>query len=208
MVNIKDMHIILGSSSPRRKELMEGLDLNITVDTGNQVEETYNQTIPLHQIPKSLAIMKSKGFHRTLLKNEVLITADTMVFAMNNDSIEIPLGKPATYTEAKNMLNLLSGKSHQVITGVCLKYINENNIKIYRSFSDTAKVKFNLLSDSEIDYYLKKYKPYDKAGAYGIQEWIGYIGVKKIQGSYFNIMGLPVNKVYHELLKLETLLKK
>lgn len=181
--------IILGSASPRRRELLAGLGIEFTVDTGNTFEETYAPDTPHVEVPKMMSEGKSLGFHRELGEDEILITSDTMVLCGK----EI-LGKPHDAEDAARMLRLLSGKEHQVISAVTMR-----SRERMKTVSDTANVWFKDLSDSEIDYYIRTGRPIDKAGAYGIQEWIGYIGITKIEGSYFNIMGLPVHLVYEML---------
>ena len=190
-MDIKGKKIILGSNSPRRKELLAGLDIEFTVDTGNTFEEVYDPETPHELIPEVLSEGKSYGFHRELEDNEVLITSDTLVLC--EDKV---MGKPHSREEAIDMLRFLSGKEHKVITAVTIRDNDTCNTS-----SDTAIVHFKELSDSEIEYYVDTFKPLDKAGAYGIQEWIGYIGIGKIEGSFFTIMGLPVHLVYQELLK-------
>ena len=190
-MDLKGKKIILGSNSPRRRELLSGLDIEFTVDTGNTFEETYDRTVPHEQIPEVLSEGKSYGFHRELEEDEILITSDTLVLC--EDRV---MGKPHSREEAYDMLRFLSGRRHKVITAVTLR---DNRHCI--TSSDTAIVHFKELSDNEIYYYIDNYKPFDKAGAYGIQEWIGYIGIGKIEGSYFTIMGFPVHLVYQELNK-------
>lgn len=184
--------IILGSNSPRRKELLAGLDIVFEVDTRNNFEEIYDPSTPIEQIPQELSEGKSYGFHRELEDDEILITSDTLVLC--GDRV---MGKPHSREEAIDMLRCLSGRGHKVITAITLR-----DSKTCRTSSDTAIVYFKKLTDNEIEYYVDTYKPFDKAGAYGIQEWIGYIGIGKIEGSYFTIMGLPVHLVYEELLKM------
>ena len=184
--------IILGSNSPRRKELLAGLDIIFEVDTRNNFEEIYDPSTPIEQIPQVLSEGKSYGFHRELEDDEILITSDTLVLC--GDRV---MGKPHSRKEAIDMLSCLSGRGHKVITAITLR-----DSKTCRTSSDTAIVYFKELTDNEIEYYVDTYKPFDKAGAYGIQEWIGYIGIGKIEGSYFTIMGLPVHLVYEELLKM------
>lgn len=184
--------IILGSNSPRRKELLAGLDIVFEVDTRNNFEEIYDPSTPIEQIPQVLSEGKSYGFHRELEDDEILITSDTLVLC--GDRV---MGKPHSRKEAIDMLSCLSGRGHKVITAITLR-----DSKTCRTSSDTAIVYFKELTDNEIEYYVDTYKPFDKAGAYGIQEWIGYIGIGKIEGSYFTIMGLPVHLVYEELLKM------
>lgn len=190
-MNIKGKRIILGSNSPRRKELLAGLDIEFSVDTGNTFEETYDPQTVQKRIPEILSEGKSYGFHRDLTEEEILITSDTLVLCEGRI-----MGKPHSREEAIDMLRHLSGKSHKVITAVTIR-----DIRRHETVSDTALVHFKELSDNEIEYYVDTYRPFDKAGAYGIQEWIGYIGIGKIEGSYFTIMGLPVHLVYQELNK-------
>jgi septum formation protein len=184
--------IILGSNSPRRKELLAGLDIVFEVDTRNNFEEIYDPSTPIEQIPQVLSEGKSYGFHRALADDEILITSDTLVLC--GDRV---MGKPHSREEAIDMLRCLSGRGHKVITAITIR-----DSKVCRTSSDTAIVYFKELTDNEIEYYVDTYKPFDKAGAYGIQEWIGYIGIGKIEGSYFTIMGLPVHLVYEELIKM------
>lgn len=188
-MDIKGKKIILASNSPRRKELLAGLDIEFTVDTGSNAEENYSPDTPHEMIPSVLSEVKSHGFHRTLEDDEILITSDTLVLCG-----ERVMGKPHSREEAIDMLRFLSGRDHKVITAVTIRSKNACTTS-----SDTAIVHFNKLSDKDIEYYIDNYKPYDKAGAYGIQEWIGYMGIGKIEGSYFTIMGLPVHLVYKML---------
>jgi len=187
-LKLKGKKLILGSQSPRRKDLLASLDLDFKVITKN-IDETYPNGLSNKEIAEYLANIKSTVFKPK--SNEIIITADTIVCVGN----EI-LGKPSTKTEARQMLKKLSAKAHEVITGVSIKSTNNEY-----TFSDTTSVHFGKLTHDEIVYYIDTYKPYDKAGSYGIQEWIGQIGIKKIEGSYFNVMGLPVHRVYVELLK-------
>lgn len=189
-MDIKGKKIILGSNSPRRKELLGGLDIDFTVDTGNTFEEVFDPSTPHERIPEVLSEGKSYGFHRELADDEVLITSDTLVLC--GDRV---MGKPHSREEAIDMLRCLSGREHKVITAVTIR-----DSKRCKTTADTALVYFKELTDNEIEYYIDQYRPFDKAGAYGIQEWIGYIGIDKIEGSYFTIMGLPVHLVYKELL--------
>lgn len=177
-------NIILGSQSPRRKELLAGLDIEFTTKVIPGLEETYPNTLQGEEIPIYLAEQKADAY--TLEDNDLLITADTIVWLNGH-----VYGKPADETEAREMLRSLSGKTHDVITGVCVR-TNKKNV----SFASTTKVRFAELTDAEIEHYVNKYRPMDKAGAYGIQEWIGYIGVEHIEGSYFNVMGLPIQRLY------------
>lgn len=189
-MDTKGKKIILASNSPRRKELLAGLDIEFTVDTKSDAEEKYSPDTPHELIPSVLSEVKSHGFHRELTDEEILITSDTLVLCAGR-----VMGKPHTHEEAVDMLRFLSGREHKVITAVTVR---DNST--CRTLSDTAIVHFNKLSDSEIEYYINNYRPFDKAGAYGIQEWIGYMGIGKIEGSYFTIMGLPVHLVYNILL--------
>lgn len=181
--------IILGSGSPRRRELLQGLDIPFEVDTRNSFEERYDPTLPHEEIPVMLSQGKSHGFHRGLAEDEILITSDTLVLC--GDDV---LGKPHSREEALDMLSRLSGRSHRVITAVTIR-----DCRREMTFSDTAIVHFKALTADEINYYIDKYKPFDKAGAYGVQEWIGYIGITGIEGSFYTIMGFPVHKVYAAL---------
>lgn len=190
-MDINGKKIILASASPRRKELLAGLDIDFEIDTRNDFEEVYSPDTPEESIPEVLSEGKSYGFHRELAQGEILITSDTLVLCEGR-----VMGKPHSRDEAIDMLRHLSGKAHKVITAITLR----DNIR-HKTVSDTAIVHFKELTDNEIEYYVDTCKPFDKAGAYGIQEWIGYIGIGKIEGSYFTIMGLPVHLVYQELLK-------
>lgn len=185
-MDLKGRKLILASNSPRRKELLKGLDVEFTVDTRNNFEETCDPATPHEKVPALMSEGKSMGFWRELEEDEIIITSDTMVLCG-----EDIMGKPHSPEEAVAMLRRLSGRSHQVITAVTLRDRNR-----METVSDCATVWFRELTDSEIDYYIEKYRPFDKAGAYGIQEWIGYVGISKIEGSFFNIMGLPVHVVY------------
>lgn len=169
--------------------MLKGLDLDFTVEPGKDEKEAFSEGMPHTEIPAFLARHKSETFHRPLRENEVLITADTLVFL--DEQI---LGKPHDRDEAFAMLHALSGRTHTVTTGVALRTLEKMH-----SFAVTTEVDFKMLKDSEISYYIDTYKPFDKAGAYGIQEWIGYTGITGIRGSYFNVMGLPVQRLYTEL---------
>ncbi len=188
-MDIKGKKIILASNSPRRKELLAALDIEFTVDTRTDFEETYSEDTPHEKVPELMSEGKSFGFHRELDTNEILVTSDTMVLCGS----EI-LGKPTDHEDAARMLNMLSGREHQVITAVTLRDRQRT-----RTFSVTSNVSFNKLSPSDIEYYINTYKPYDKAGAYGIQEWIGYIGISSLEGSFYNVMGFPTHRFYQEL---------
>lgn len=189
--NLNGYQIILGSKSPRRKQLLQEIGLDFTVKT-LEVEEVYPAEMPVREVPQYLSELKAKPFEATLGDKELVITSDTIVSIDNK-----VLGKPRDYEHAFEMIKLLSGRTHQVISGVCLLSKGQK-----RSFTSSTNVTFKALTNNEIDYYITKYKPYDKAGAYGIQEWIGHIGVEKIDGSYFNVMGLPVQRLYEELCEL------
>lgn len=188
---IKDHHIILSSNSPRRKELLGGLDLDFEVRVKDGIKESYPADIPAIETAEYIAAEKAEAYKDELHDNNLVITADTVVIL--GDKI---LGKPQSEDEACTMLKMLSGQTHKVVTGVCLTSETKQ-----KRFSVITDVTFKQLSQDEISYYVSRYKPLDKAGAYGIQEWIGYIGVTSISGSYFNVMGLPVQRIYEELSK-------
>jgi septum formation protein len=186
--NLKDIHILLASKSPRRQEMLKDLGLDFEIRT-KEVEEIYPEGMKAEEIPVYLSELKAAAFLADIKNNELVITADTIVCV--DDSI---LGKPVDRDDAVNMLQRLSGRSHRVISGVCL---TSSSKKV--SFSTTTKVHFKNLSEEEINYYIDNYQPFDKAGAYGIQEWIGFIGIDGIEGSYFNVVGLPIQRLYQEL---------
>ena len=188
-VILKGKKIVLGSASPRRRELLAGLGIDFTVDTANTFEESVPKNIPFTRIPENMAIGKSYGFHRELEDDEILITADTMVLC--NDEI---MGKPSSRDDAIRMLGKLQDNSHKVLTGVCLR----SNSKMM-SFTASTDVHFGHLSPEEIEYYIDTYKPYDKAGSYGVQEWVGYAAIKSIEGSFYNVMGLPIQSIFVKL---------
>ena len=181
--------IILGSNSPRRRELLAGLDIDFTVDTGNTFEEQLEPGVEAHEVPLHLSAGKSHGFHRPLERDEVLITSDTVVIVDGE-----VLGKPHSREEAVEMLRRLSGRAHEVVTAVTLRDCAKEE-----TFSDSTQVHFEPLTQEQIDYYVDRYRPFDKAGAYGIQEWIGYVGISSIEGSFYNVMGFPVHRVWKEL---------
>jgi len=187
---INNYKIILASKSPRRKELLAGLNLPFEVIV-HEVDEIFPEVLPMEEIPVYLAKLKAEPFINELKSDTLVITADTIVWIDG-----AVLGKPNDYQHAADMLRQLSGKKHVVVTGVCLT-TKEKQV----AFSASTDVWFKDLSDVEIDYYLKNYQPYDKAGSYGVQEWIGYIAIERIEGSYFNVMGLPVQRLYEELKK-------
>ena len=187
---INNYKIILASKSPRRKELLAGLNLPFEVIV-HEVDEIFPEVLPMEEIPVYLAKLKAEPFINELKSDTLVITADTIVWID-----DVVLGKPNDYQHAAEMLRQLSGKKHVVVTGVCLT-TKEKQV----AFSASTDVWFKDLNDDEIDYYLKNYQPYDKAGSYGVQEWIGYIAIERIEGSYFNVMGLPVQRLYEELKK-------
>ena len=190
---LEQYHIILASNSPRRKELLAGLGISFDVLTIPGIDESYPDTLVGGDIPVYLAKKKSEAYNDILRDNLLVITADTIVW--HNGKV---LGKPKDRREAIEMLTELSGDSHIVYTGVCVRTKDKEV-----SFFTESEVFFDELTSSEIEYYVDNYKPYDKAGSYGIQEWIGYVGVKRIEGSYFNIMGLPIQRLYKELKRFE-----
>ncbi|MEI6122547.1 MAG: Maf-like protein [Bacteroidota bacterium] len=184
--------IILASASPRRRQLLEGLGLKFEVLV-RDVPEIVPETLSRHQIPLFLAELKSSAFQaQEFGPNSLIITADTIVWLK-----QAMLNKPKNYEDAVQMLSLISGQTHQVFTGVCIKTNSEQH-----TFYAESKVKFRELSREEIDYYIATCQPFDKAGAYGIQEWVGYIGIEHIEGSFYNVMGLPTQMLYKELMKL------
>ena len=187
----KNSHIILASGSPRRQELLKSLGVDFTIKV-KSIDEVYPSTLKREEITNYLAELKAAAFNDEIVQNDILITSDTIVWLHNK-----PLEKPLDSLHAKQMLSELSGKTHEVITSVCIKTLQE-----VRTFFDVTEVNFKKLSSEEITYYVDNFKPFDKAGAYGIQEWIGFIGVESIKGSYFNVMGFPVHKIYEELQKL------
>jgi len=187
--------LVLASASPRRKELLAGLGLEFTVKVVGGIDESWPPNLEGQDIPLYISRKKAQSYKALLAPDELLITADTIVWLDGK-----VLGKPATPDEARHMLSLLSGRWHQVITGVTLLTSGHEH-----SFSVTTGVKFSDLTAGQIDYYVDNYRPLDKAGAYGIQEWIGYVGVEAVEGSYFNVVGLPVQRLYRELLQFDAL---
>jgi septum formation protein len=186
---LKDKHLILGSSSPRRQELIKGLGLEVEIRIIS-VKEEYPDRLRHFEISDYLAQLKSIPFQETLAANDILITSDTLVWFENK-----ALGKPKDNNDAFQMLKSLSGHTHEVITSVCFKSIGKE-----KTINSITKVTFKALSDSEINYYINNFTVLDKAGSYGIQDWIGQIAVTKIEGSYFNVMGFPIDKIYETLL--------
>jgi septum formation protein len=190
MINrLKEYRIILASRSLRRRELIKGLDIPFEIAEDYSCDESYSGDMPLDEVAGFLAEKKSDACPRKLSANEILVTADTMVKCRNE-----LIGKPSDRPDAKKMLEKLSGCKHEVITGVCLRNVERKKI-----FSVSSHVFFTELTSEDIEYYLDNYRPFDKAGAYGIQEWIGYVGIEKIEGSYYNVMGLPVSRLWKEL---------
>lgn len=190
--NLKDFHIILGSGSPRRHYLLNELGIDYEVMVNNKLEETYPPELSKEEIPVYLAKLKSRAIMTEVPQQTLLITADTIVWLDGK-----VINKPKDRADAVGILKQLSGNKHEVLTGVCLRTADRMH-----SFFASSLVWFARLGDDEINYYIDEYQPYDKAGAYGVQEWIGYVGIEKIEGSYFNVMGLPIQKVYHELKEL------
>ncbi len=223
-MNDQKYKVFLASNSPRRRELLAGLDIPFEVKVIPDIDESYPATLDAYEVAGFISRKKAAAYHGLLaqyagqngfLKNEnearvvpLVITADTVVIAPADSRAEeeqanlvsekpVILGKPKDADEARAMLRLLSGKTHHVVTGVCLTTLEKQ-----RNFSVTTEVTFKNLTDQEIDYYIEHYKPFDKAGAYGIQEWIGYIGCTGLKGSYYNVMGLPVQRIYEEMKNL------
>ena len=191
-MNLHGKHVILASGSPRRRELLKGLDVDFEIDTCNNFKESFSPETPFEEVPRLMSEGKSAGFHRPLAEGEILITADTMVIIPGREI----LGKPRDREDALRMLRDLSGRSHEVTTAVTIR----DTVK-KETFTVTTEVWFKDLTDEEITYYVDTYKPFDKAGAYAIQEWIGHIGITRIEGSYFNVVGFPVQRVYEALLR-------
>lgn len=187
----KKLKIILASASPRRKELLAGLDLDFEVKVLKGVSESYPESLRAEEVPQYISREKAAAYQ--VADDELLLTADTVVVVDNTI-----LGKPHDADDARRMLRLISGRTHQVVTGVTL-----TTAKAQKTFGVSTDVTFRRLTDDEIDYYITHYRPFDKAGAYGIQEWIGYVGVTSIHGSYYNVMGLPVQRIYQEILEIE-----
>ncbi|XLS30516.1 Maf-like protein [Flavobacteriaceae bacterium M23B6Z8] len=188
---LKTHHLILASGSPRRQQFLKDLDLSFEIRV-KPINEVYPNHLKGAEISDYLAVLKATAFKEELHPNDILITSDTIVW--HNDKA---LGKPKDENDAFNMLSRLSGTTHEVITSVGFTTCTEQRV-----VNDTTKVSFKKLTDAEINYYITNFKPYDKAGAYGIQEWIGYIGVERIEGSYFTVMGLPLHLVYETLMTM------
>ena len=190
--NLEKYKVILASGSPRRRELMAGLGVNYEVRILPDVDESYPDTLQGEEIPLYIAKEKADAYIPMMQPDELIITADTIVWLDGK-----VLGKPRDREDALQMLRTMSGRTHEVFTGVCITTTDWQ-----RSFTAQTEVRFATLSEDEIIYYVDNFKPMDKAGAYGVQEWIGFIGVENISGRYYNIMGLPVQKLYRELLKV------
>lgn len=190
--NLEKYKVILASGSPRRRELMAGLGVNYEVRIFPDVDESYPDTLQGEEIPLYIAKEKADAYIPMMQPDELIITADTIVWLDGK-----VLGKPRDREDALQMLRTMSGRTHEVFTGVCITTTDWQ-----RSFTAQTEVRFAALSEDEIIYYVDNFKPMDKAGAYGVQEWIGFIGVENISGSYYNIMGLPVQRLYRELLKV------
>ena len=188
---LKKHRLILASASPRRQQFLKDLDLDYEIRV-KEIEEIYPPSLKAQEITTYLAILKASAFKGQLLNNEILITSDTIVW--HNEKA---LGKPKNKQNAIDILKSLSNATHEVITSVCFTTIEKSEV-----ITEISKVTFNALSDEAIEYYIEKFKPYDKAGAYGIQDWIGLVGVTKIEGSYANVMGMPTDKVFQYLSKI------
>ena len=188
MLDLKGYKLILASQSPRRRELLKGLDVEFSTCTVD-ADESFPASLKGADAVQYICKAKANAYKPQLEENTIAITADTVVILD-----EHIIGKPKSYEEAFSMIRSLSGRVHEVITAVCI-FSKEKCVEFYSS----TEVHFSTLTDEEINYYIEKYKPFDKAGSYGVQEWIGYIGIEKIVGSYFNVMGLPVKRLYDEL---------
>ena len=185
---LSNYNIILASKSPRRQELLKSLNLDFEIRT-KEIEEIFPPALYREEIPVFLSNLKAKAFEKEIGEKDLIITSDTIVWSENKQ-----LGKPKDAAEAKEMLQSLAGKQHQVITAVTLFTVAKT-----KTFFESTNVFFKYLSEEEIDFYIQNYKPFDKAGSYGIQEWIGFAGIEKIEGDYFNVVGLPMHKLYLEL---------
>lgn len=190
--NLKKYKVILASNSPRRKELLGGLGIGYEVKTMPDIDESYPDGLSMEEVPVYIARSKADAYRPLMQPDELIITADTIVWLDG-----VVMGKPKDEEEARDMLRRLSGQTHQVVTGVCLTTIDRQ-----QSFATVTDVTFDRLTEEEITHYVSRYQPMDKAGAYGIQEWIGYVGVRSIKGSYFNVVGLPIQRLYQELKRL------
>ena len=186
---LKPYRLILASQSPRRRQLLADAGIEFVLAPRFECEESFPDTMPAAEVAEYLSSLKSEAYPEPLGANDILLTADTVVIACNRI-----LGKPADRAEAIEMITMLSGREHEVVTGVTLR-----SAERVKSFSVVSKVRFRALLQEEIEYYVDTYRPYDKAGSYGIQEWIGYVGIEGIEGSFYNVMGLPVQRLYCEL---------
>ena len=186
---LKPYRLILASQSPRRRQLLADAGIEFVLAPRFECEESFPDTMPAAEVAEYLSSLKSEAYPEPLGANDILLTADTVVIACNRI-----LGKPADRAEAIEMITMLSGREHEVVTGVTLR-----SAERVKSFSVVSKVRFRALLQEEIEYYVDTYRPYDKAGSYGIQEWIGYVGIEGIEGSFYNVMGLPVQRLYSEL---------
>lgn len=191
MLHLNGKRIILASQSPRRQALLKGLDIDFEIDV-RPIDEVYPAELDPYKVPEYLANLKASAFTDTQKEDEIIVTSDTIVI-LGNEILE----KPMDREHAIEMIRKLSGQTHTVVTAVCLQTKSEK-----RLFSDQTKVSFVELSEDEIEYYIDKYKPFDKAGSYGVQEWIGYVAIDKLEGSYFTVMGFPLHLVYSELKEL------
>lgn len=189
-MKITNYKVLLASNSPRREELLRGIDIDFEIKVLPDIDESFPDNLPTEEVAEFVAQKKAGSYIKILKDNELMITADTVVIL--DDKI---YGKPNNKEEAIEMLHAFSGKTHRVVSGVCLTSTTKQI-----SFSVSSDVEFSQLTTEEIEYYIERYAPFDKAGSYGVQEWIGYIGVKHISGSYFNVMGLPVQRLYRELI--------
>lgn len=187
--NLNQYKVVLASNSPRRKELLSGLGISYEVKTMPDIDESFPEGLAEVEIPVYIARSKADAYRPLMNDDELIITADTIVWLDGE-----VMGKPSDEIDARRMLHALSGQTHQVITGVCLTTVSRQ-----KSFATVTDVTFSRLSDEEIDYYVEHYRPMDKAGSYGIQEWIGFVGVERISGSYFNVVGMPIQRLYTEL---------
>ena len=195
---LENYNLILASASPRRRQLLADCGIQFTLAEKFECDETFPATMPCCEVAQHISALKSNAYPNPLSEKELLLSADSVVIAENKI-----LGKPADRAEAVEMLTLLSGRKHTVITGVTIRTATHTH-----SFSVESSVYFRALTSEEMDYYIDTYKPFDKAGAYGIQEWIGYVAIEGIEGSFFNVMGLPVQRLYVELdLFIETYLR-
>ena len=193
--NLKKYKVILASASPRRRELLAGLDVEFEVRALPDVDESFPPELQGGDIPLHISKKKADAYRPVMAADELVITADTIVWLDG-----VALGKPVDEADARRMLRNMSGKTHSVFTGVAITTKDSQ-----RCFVAQSDVTFAQLTDDEIDYYIAKYRPMDKAGSYGAQEWIGYIGMENIEGSYFNVMGLPVQRLYSELKKIKSI---